>query len=54
MKLTLFLIGLFGTGFTAPNADKIIGSDWAIHPFSVFATLMIVMGAWLLSDVDWL
>lgn len=54
MKAIFLGIGFFGSCFFAPNANKTIGDEWAIHPFSVFFTLMIVMAAWYLSDSGWL
>jgi len=54
MKAAFLGLGFFGSLAFAPNSDKVIGTDWAIHPFSVFLTLMITMLAWYLSDSDWL
>ena len=52
MKAIMFGFGVFGSVFFAPNADKMIGEGWSIHPFSVAVTLMVVMGAWILTDLD--
>jgi hypothetical protein len=53
MKGIFFGIGFFGSVFFAPNADSTIGNG-AIHPFTAFLTLMVVTGAWILSEADWL
>ena len=53
MKGIFFGIGFFGSVFFAPNADSTIGNG-AIHPFSICLTLMVAMGAWILSEAEWL
>jgi len=52
MKIAIFGASFFCTAFFAPNADKTIGGDWAIHPFSIALTTLIIMGCWLTSESD--
>ena len=55
MTRTIFMgIGFFGTIWSAPNGEVTIREGWAIHPFSVFLTLLIVTTTWYLNDVGWL
>lgn len=50
MKAAILLTSLFCTAFFAPNTDKTIGDDWAIHPFSIALTTLIIMGCWMTSE----
>ena len=50
MKTVIFGISFFCVVFFAPDADKTIGGDWAIHPFSVALTTLIILGCWLVSE----
>jgi|LakMenE18May11ns_1017448.scaffolds.fasta_scaffold8218763_1 hypothetical protein len=50
MKITILVASLFATAIFAPNAEKTIGDDWAIHPFSVAITTLIIMGCWTTAE----
>jgi hypothetical protein len=52
MKFTILVAAMFATAILAPNSEKTIGDDWAIHPFSIAITTLIIMGCWILSETN--
>lgn len=52
MKATILLASVFGVAIFAPDANNTLGEGWAIHPFSIALTTMIIMFFWFMEDSD--
>lgn len=52
MKIGIFVFAIFAAAIFSPEAHKMIGEGWMLHPFSMAITTMIIMFFWLIDDCD--